>query len=1302
MSVENWMVPDRNIINGNPMASFNHLNYDYQVIFQLSDDVILTENSASLASKHPDKTLIIYYDIDENKSRVVHGSPDKLQGDRVRWILNGHGNNITHTFDNIKAESLYAIVDYLKLSRDMVSPERVILFSCRLGIDPYDGIKDHFALEYAEIMQRNKDKTSLRAYNKIVGTMEEEYVGVKDFGRRYTKTDDKKEWFFKNLKHRVDYRIHSDDQLFINDTPMATYILQDIAEGRISAVEAAKKYKKHLLYYITADSNGRIDPNRLSQLAKVPPELLRFVPNAAHNNTGERVEIAGGDNSSPPFRLNEKKPNVVNLYDDISDDVNNNNKLSETSQHELSSLKDNMTKNELSPHGNKRLSKIANNIGRSYQVFCIFLLGMSTSAMLKRLNSSGISEQEKKEIIDALALSWSEFSVDFGIDVMQPSFEKVASSLAKKIPMAKGVSQIPLRAGSVVAKAAGPALNIASAGFDIYNVVKVYEQLEKETDPDNARGLIINGTLSALGAGVGILTAAALAVGLSVAGPLGMIAGIGIALATMIFNAASTIAKIKEHIDLRGLDEINNGIGLMFGAKLDPFTQARLDAKQQRILREHIDRYATEIANNQLTHSGVTKYYYVYDKYGEVKERQYYYINKEKNDYFLNIFNSNDNNFIRRGDDFINVITREHISEKTYKGYWTKCSYKEYEEYRNNKKFVVETRLDDTFGVSGDTNVAIIIDKEYFNDKFPDGHIGRDKIIALDKTRAKNVGYLGVNSSANKKVHFNMGIGNSYVFADRHTQNSFDITQGIKVFVGGDLDDMFYLRGHELGRTDQRSQLDGRKGEDILAIMGVYRGGVIGYKINLMAGTVHYHYKEIYLTNASERGLLMNVANIEHIFSAEDTDDVLTGDDKANVLKGMGGWDILKGHGGDDMLSLQSGEAYGGAGLDNYKILQNKQNNSVSVALFEQPGNEVSHVILDYALQKIDDIYLLGNDVHIMLRNDNNTLTTLMLKSVYSEMSHDGKEKNNDFIFYTKDGFILEPQWQKTLASESSHSDSVFNPTLRAYQFSNKSSFLSNVKNSIPSAFISKKNGVNIVKVDNINVVLKNFIDPMLIGHDFSLDTLEGSAQDDLFSHLGAGDEIYVSQGNDAYIIDTMMLPEKNQHDTLTLSNNGKHDWTTDQEQIFILNDISGDDLQITLNTFNGVQEAIISHKQLPDDYLKIKLPMPEEGNLVYNQFCVVDKDKKRFIVRYNFLEAVISPEIPEHSDSTPWKGNYRISNFNTSKDDGLAVSEDNGVSQLTNDISGILSEETKNPYLSNLIKFPSKSSDLPPVVAAQ
>lgn len=1298
MGVDNWMVPDKNIINGNPMVSVNHLNYDYQVIFQLSDDAILTYSAAMLASKHPEKTLIIQYDIYEDKTRVVYGAPDKLQGNRVRWILNGHGSSKNRKFDNFNASTLYTILNHLKTERNMVSPERIILFSCKLGIDADDGVKEHFALDFAEIMQENNDKASLRAYNKEVGTMGRDIVRVKDYGRRLTATGKPKEYFFGNLKHRVDYHINSDGQLLINNMPIAAYILQDIVKGRISAVEAAERYKKYLLYYITADSDGRIDPDRLSQLSKSIPEVLQFDHDFIRDNTAP-------------------------LNNGVSEHLNNYNKFSEPYQHELSLLKDTMINSKSALHGHNKLSKVTNKLGWGSQIISIFRLAISTSVLVEKFKSSETTQQEKEEIKKTLALSWSEFAVDFGIDVMQPSFEKGARFFARKVPLTKGISQVGSRMGSLIAKSAGSTLNIASAGFDIYNVVQIYGQLERETDPDKAKDLIINGTFSALGAGVGILTAAALAVGFSIAGPLGILAGIGISLAVMIYNAASTIAKIKEQIDLTPWEEFKNGTRLAFGADLEESVAARLDEKQKYLLRESIDKYAKEIADNRLVHSGVSEYYYVYGKYGEVKKTQYYYINKKKKDYLVNVLNSNDDNFFKFEGEFIHKDTRQILSEDIYKKNWMKCSYREYEEYSNNRDYVVEIRQDDVFDINGETPIAIIIDNEYFNDKYSDDYVEHTNIRILDKVKTEHTGHLSISSSANKKVHFNTGVGNSYVFADRHTQNSFDITQGKKTFVGGDLDDMFYLHGNELHEIFEPSQLDGRKGEDTIAVLGVDKHNVIGYKIDLMTGTVNYHYK--YTPNEKVNGarVLMNIANIEHIHSAEDTDDILTGNDQVNVLNGMGGRDILKGHGGNDMLSLQSGEAYGGSGSDNYKILQNKKNKSVSVALFEPSGNEISHVILDYSLQKIENVYLSGNDVCIVLKNENSTLTTLILRDVYSDINHGDKKRNNDFIFYTKDGFILTPQWQAILVNEGSHSDGEFNPTLAAYQFSNKSSFLSDVNSPIPRAFISKKNGVNIIKVDNINVVLKNFIDPILLGHDFSSDILEGSAQDDLFDHLGAGDDIYVSHGNDKYIIDTMALPDTTQHDTLTLSNNGNHDWTTGQEQTFFLNDISGDELQITSKIFNGEQEVIISHKQLPDDYLKIKFPMPEEGNLVENKFYVVDKDEKRFIVKYNFLEADISPEfppeIPDRRHFTLSKGNYLTwkldasvnDDFDAVVDDGLAVSADDAddMGRLINDMGNMPVQKPQHTFLSNFYSHFNTSnynqfntSDLPPVVAAQ
>ncbi|WP_145519259.1 C80 family cysteine peptidase [Yersinia mollaretii] len=1279
MKIDGWGMPNKDIIHFNKNVMTSHFNYDYQVIIQLSDDARLRKNIEFLASKHPNKTLIIQYDIHSQESRIVHGSLDKLQGSRVRWILSGHGDGEKQLLAKQSAEEIYTGIDLLKKNRNMVSPERIILLSCVLGINPYDRMKKHFALEYAEIMQKNKNKASLRAYNQLIGV-----VGT---GSRITNISGTQEYFKKNTKHRVDYHIKDDGQLMINNTPIVAYILMNIAHKKISAIEAIDKYKKHLVYLLSADSDGNIDTNILSKKANNFLEWLqarsRTHSHVTHNqdNTGQRIE----------------NPTLVS-------EINQPLFLIETSEHEASLRKDNMPSSELALRGNNRLSKTANNLGWGSQVISILRLGMSTSVILKKFNSSEITQQEKKEINEELALSWSEFSVNFGIDIMQPSFEKGARFFAKKIPLTKGISQLGSRAGNLIAKSAGSALNIASAGFDIYDVVQIYGQLERDTNPDSAKDLIVNGTLSALGAGVGILTAAALAVGFAVAGPLGILAGIGISLAAMIYNAVSTIAKIKEQIELTPWEEFKNGTRLAFGADLEQSISARLEEKQKRLLRENIDQYAQEIANKRLIPSGVSEYYYVYNNYGEVNKTQFYYINTSRKDYLLNVINSNDNNFFKDGDEFVHKETGQVLSEDVYKKNWVKCSYREYEEYRVNEKFSVEKRLDSIFDVSGNIPVAIILDDEYFDDKYSDDYVVHDKILALDKARTEHTGHLELSHSANKRVHFNTGVGDSYVFADRHVQNSFDITLGIKTFVGGDLNDIFYLHGNELLETFQPSELDGRKGEDTLAIMGVNHEGVIGYKINLMVGTIHYHTKEILLLGINAPRLLMKISNIEHIHSAEDTDDILVGDDHVNVLNGMGGRDILQGHGGNDMLSLQSGDAYGGAGSDNYQILQNKANKSVSVTLFEQPSNEVSNVILDYALQKIDNIYLSGNDVCIELINENSTLTTLMLKDVYSDISHGERKRDNDFIFYTKDGFILEPQWQAILVNERGHGDGEFNPTLAAYQFSNKSSLLSDVNDPIPSAFVSKKNGANIVKIGNINVALKYFIDPMLLGHDHSSDILEGSEQDDLFNHLGAGDQIYVSHGNDSYIIDTLALSNTTQRDRLILSNNGKHDWTTGQEQTFFLKDISGDDLQITSKILNGEQEVIISHKHRPDEYLKIKLPMPEESNLVYNQFYVVDKDEKRFIVRYNFLEAVISPEsppeIPDYSrfikdndSSTLPKEEHLTEEFDALVDDDMG--------QLINDMGNMPVQKTPHSFLSGFNSHFS-SSDLPPVVAVQ
>ncbi|OVZ74522.1 C80 family cysteine peptidase [Yersinia intermedia] len=270
--LSSWGYVNAEEIYDNKLIKPTPLDYDYQVIIQLADDEVIVRSTQELASKHPDKTLIIQYDITSGESRFVYGNPNALSGDKIKWILTGHGDDDENTLDGHSADKVYSALQDLAKQKKLTIPERMVILSCELGKNPdTDGIVPHFALKYAEITQKNGENLSLRAYTQE--------VIVDDDGHRktivYGQNESEGQLYTKESSHRVDYQTTKNGQLLINDMPVASYILLDIAADKITPNEAIEKYSQYLEYYF-ADENNKIDKKLLAQAAHDPLVWQRF------------------------------------------------------------------------------------------------------------------------------------------------------------------------------------------------------------------------------------------------------------------------------------------------------------------------------------------------------------------------------------------------------------------------------------------------------------------------------------------------------------------------------------------------------------------------------------------------------------------------------------------------------------------------------------------------------------------------------------------------------------------------------------------------------------------------------------------------------------------------------------------------------------------------------------------------------------------------------------------------------------------------------------------------------------------
>ncbi|WP_378080511.1 MARTX multifunctional-autoprocessing repeats-in-toxin holotoxin RtxA [Aeromonas bestiarum] len=74
-----------------PGSQGGETRFDGQIIIQTEDDPVAAKAAASLAGKHPDKSLVVQLDADGNY-RVVYGDPAQLAGN-IRWQVVGHGRD---------------------------------------------------------------------------------------------------------------------------------------------------------------------------------------------------------------------------------------------------------------------------------------------------------------------------------------------------------------------------------------------------------------------------------------------------------------------------------------------------------------------------------------------------------------------------------------------------------------------------------------------------------------------------------------------------------------------------------------------------------------------------------------------------------------------------------------------------------------------------------------------------------------------------------------------------------------------------------------------------------------------------------------------------------------------------------------------------------------------------------------------------------------------------------------------------------------------------------------------------------
>lgn len=405
-----------------------------------------------------------------------------------------------------------------------------------------------------------------------------------------------------------------------------------------------------------------------------------------------------------------------------------------------------------------------------------------------------------------------------------------------------------------------------------------------------------------------------------------------------------------------------------------------------------------------------------------------------------------------------------------------------------------------------------------------------------------------------KGLSINTATGNDVVIGKMNEINAVQVFAGQKFVVGGNRNDYFYLRDHSLislsarGENRPTKYFDGQGGSDSLIINE--RPEAYSVEVDLDNNRVIYHSEN------REKSLdAAHIQHIENIIIRGNSDDIVRGNEQNNVIDGSLGDDKLYGYNGDDKLILATGYANGGEGNDSYHLRRyewHRQLNNFSriekrydaktkrfsehkvinsqyrdlnsteymrqVVLDEDTLSE-STVDLEYSLNEITEMSVNGTSLFITFNMPSSTIEgvdfskvtsklRLELKNVYINTG-DGRKVRHRYMLRTRDGFLLTSQLGDLAKDNTANIDrDLFSITY----------LQNNDQLSVdPDKSIQFDESLGKLTIDN----KRTYTTPSWgkfnpIGQGMNV-VYTGNDDNNQMSHLGAGNKIYVSHGQDIY-----------------------------------------------------------------------------------------------------------------------------------------------------------------------------------------
>ncbi|HAU4928569.1 MARTX multifunctional-autoprocessing repeats-in-toxin holotoxin RtxA [Aeromonas hydrophila] len=178
--VEQWQQPE--VVPG---SEGGETRFTSQVIIQTEDDPVAAKAAASLAGKHPDRSLVVQLDADGNY-RVVYGDPAQLAGN-IRWQVVGHGRDADgQNNSRLSGYSADELAGHLRRLGDRLQqeagvttkPSHISLVGCSLVSDD---LQTGFARRFIQALDGEGIRTQVSARSSE--------VAVDQGGRKHTRDE---------------------------------------------------------------------------------------------------------------------------------------------------------------------------------------------------------------------------------------------------------------------------------------------------------------------------------------------------------------------------------------------------------------------------------------------------------------------------------------------------------------------------------------------------------------------------------------------------------------------------------------------------------------------------------------------------------------------------------------------------------------------------------------------------------------------------------------------------------------------------------------------------------------------------------------------------------------------------------------------------------------------------------------------------------------------------------------------------------------------------------------------------------